>query len=298
MKKLLVSAVLVVFSLCCSVRLSASPGAGSKGSLTVTSPDGHLVFRLSPGGEELLFGVDAAGEPVVEGSPLRFLLDGRSLTSGAVLRGSRRFAVHEQYDWVGAHTPAVNDCNGMEVQLLKDRTAFSIEIRVFNDGAAFRVIVSGAAGVGRVPDEATVFRLPGAATIWYHDINGHYEATHVRKKLADVQADEWVAPPATLKLPSGFYMAITEANLQRYSGMVLQSDGKDGLVVRLASHQPASHPFVLRYSADDVARLAKPAVVRGTITTPWRAMIIGKDLNAMVNSDLLSDLCAPPDRAL
>jgi len=307
MNKLLVSTIvasLFSFSLFARERVTAGEGVITRGGvtavqgLTVASPDGHLSFHLSMGEGEMLFGVMAGDQPVVENSPLRFLLDGRMLTSSAVLRSSRKFTVHEQYDWVGVHTPAVNNCNGAEVQLVKGGTAFSIEIRVFDDGAAFRVIVPGAAGAERIPDEATVFRLAGDATIWYHDINGHYEGTHVKKKLNELRAEEWVAPPATLKLPSGFYMAITEANLQRYSGMVLQSDGKDGLVVRLASHQPASHPYVLRYSADDVARLAKPAVVRGTITTPWRAMIIGKDLNTMVNSDLVHNLCPPPDATL
>ncbi|GGA95423.1 hypothetical protein GCM10011511_18500 [Puia dinghuensis] len=246
---------------------------------------------------DLLFRVEADGQRLVENSPLRFLLDGRQLTGGVVLAGTKKFTMHDSYDWVGAHTPAVNDCNGLTLQLVKGKTAFTLEIRVFNDGAAYRIVVPGGPAVERIPDEATVFRLPGDATIWYHDITGHYEGEYVKKRLADVQAEQWVAPPATLKLPSGFYMAITEADLQRYSGMVLQSDGKAGLVVRLASHQPASHPFVLRYSADDVARLAKPAVVRGTIATPWRTMIIGKDLNTMVNSDLLHDLCPPPDPA-
>ena len=266
--------------------------------MAVNSPDGQISLRLAAGEGEMLFTVEAAGKPVVENSPLRFLLDGRILTKGATTRDSKTFQVNEQYDWAGAHTPAINHCNGLTVQCIKDKTPFSIEIRVFNDGAAFRVIVPGAANTQRVPDEETVFRLPGDATIWYHDINGHYEATHVKKRMSEVSAQEWVAPPATIKLPSEWYMAITEANLQRYSGMVLQSDGKDGLVVRLASHQPASHPFVLRYSAGDVARLAKPAVVTGTITTPWRVMMIGKDLNTLVNSDIVHNLCPAPDPKL
>lgn len=254
-----------------------------------------MVFRMTAGQGELLFTVEAGGRPVVERSPLRFLLDGQLLTKGVAVKGSKAFQVREQYDWVGVHSPAVNNCNGLTVELGKGKTAFSVEVRVFNDGAAFRVIVPGAPGAERIPDEETVFRLPGEATIWYHDINGHYEGTHVKKSLAALAANEWVAPPATLKLPSGAYMSITEANLQRYSGMVLQADGKDGLVVRLASHQPASHPYVLRYSAEDVARLAKPAVVRGTITTPWRVMMIGKDLNTLVNCDIVHDLCQAPD---
>jgi len=287
MNKLLVPTLIAcLFSIVCL----------GESKIRVNSPDGELSFALAPGA--MVFEVTLGGKTVVEPSPLRFLLDGKLVTTGAVIRGTRKFVIHETYDWVGVHTPAVNDCNALVVDLASGKTNFSLEIRVFNDGAAFRIIAPGSAGAERTPDEETVFRLPGEATIWYHDIVGHYEGAHVKKKLAEVPAQEWVAPPATLKLPSGVYMAITEADLQRYSGMVLQADGKDGLVVRLASHQPASHPFVLRYSADDVARLAKPAVVRGTITTPWRVMLIGKDLNTMVNSDIIQNLCPAPDKRI
>jgi len=41
-----------------------------------------------------------------------------------------------------------------------------------------------------------------------------------------------------------------------------------------------------------------PATVRGNIATPWRAVIVGHDLNALVNSDLVSNLCPPPDPLL
>jgi alpha-glucosidase len=54
----------------------------------------------------------------------------------------------------------------------------------------------------------------------------------------------------------------------------------------------------LRYSAEDVARLSKPAAISGTITTPWRVIIIGRDLNALVNSDIIPNLCPPPDQKL
>jgi len=220
------------------------------------------------------------------------------LTEGASILGEKKYAIHEKYDWLGVHSPAANDCNGAEVKLSRGKTLYTVDIRVFNDGAAFRLVVPGADSVKRVPDEATVFELPGDATIWYHDINGHYEGVHVKKQLSTVQDGEWVAPPATLKLSSGLYMAITEATLQNYSGIVMQANGKSGLVVKMAHHQPASHPYVLRYSPEDVARLSKPAVITGTVTTPWRVMLIGRDLNTLVNSDIIHDLCPAPDPTL
>jgi alpha-glucosidase len=96
-------------------------------------------------------------------------------------------------------------------------------------------------------------------------------------------------------LPQGAgYASITEGALRNYSGMALQGDGAGGLHARLGHAVPASYPFRLRY-AQDVERLKKPAGITGTITTPWRIVLIGADLNALVNSDVVHNVAPPPD---
>jgi alpha-glucosidase len=44
--------------------------------------------------------------------------------------------------------------------------------------------------------------------------------------------------------------------------------------------------------------LGRAASVTGTITTPWRVVMLGRDLNALVNSDILPSLCPPADARL
>src|SRR5262249_3167065 len=109
----------------------------------------------------------------------------------------------------------------------------------------------------------------------------------------------WGAPPVTFKLPGkAGYASITEAALFNYSGMALEADGRGGFTLALAHKQPVSYPYRLRYSAEDIARLSQPAAVSGTITTPWRVVMVARDLNALVNSDILPNLCPPPDEKL
>src|SRR5262249_10249772 len=61
---------------------------------------------------------------------------------------------------------------------------------------------------------------------------------------------------------------------------------------------PVSYPFRLRYSEADIERVSKPAAVTGAITTPWRVVLVGADLNALVNSDAVPNLSPPPDAKL
>jgi alpha-glucosidase len=171
---------------------------------------------------------------------------------------------------------------------------YLLEIRAFNDGVAYRHVIAGAADAVRVPNEYSTFILPAGATVWYHDLDGHYEAEYDKQDIAEVKAGQWAGPPVTFQLPgSAGYGSITEANLVNYSGMGLESDGRRAGVVGWA---PAAHqyPYELRTDATRPA-LAMPASVTGTITTPWRVVLVARDLNTLVNSDILPNLCPPAD---
>jgi alpha-glucosidase len=80
--------------------------------------------------------------------------------------------------------------------------------------------------------------------------------------------------------------------------MALESDGRRGWTVGLGHRQPLNYPYELRYGRDEGKRLGEPAAVDGTITTPWRVVLVGRDLNTLVNSDILPNLCPPADKEL
>jgi alpha-glucosidase len=56
-----------------------------------------------------------------------------------------------------------------------------------------------------------------------------------------------------------------------------------------------NYPYELRYGREEARRLGKPASVSGTITTPWRIVMAGRDLNTLVNSTIVPNLCPPPE---
>jgi alpha-glucosidase len=227
-------------------------------------------------------------------------VDDVDLTENVEVVGTNTYRLKETYPWRGVHSQATNNCCGITISLrhVISNTNYSLEIRVFDDGVAFRFLVPGN-GKLRVPDEDTTFILPSESTVWYHGLGGHYEGVHVKKSVAAIKSGEWAAPPLTFKLPAGTgYASITEAALVNYSGMALQADGQRGFRVRLGHHHPASSPYLLRYGADEAKRLARPAPVSGTIATPWRVLMVGQDLNTLVNCDIIANLCPPPDPRL
>jgi alpha-glucosidase len=263
--------------------------------LTLSSPGGNVQCKIGSDGGRLTYAISRKSHPVIEASPLGIVVDRVNLGDGAKAGAVSRYKVDETYDWYGNKSHVVNRASGARIALNSAGTSFTLEVRAYDDGVAFRFIVPGAAVKSRVPDEATAFRLPAGSTVWYHDFEGHYEGEHVKKPLADVPADQWVAPPLTFRLPDGGYGSITEGALFHYAGMGLQADGNGGFLARLGHAQPPSYPFRLRYGADEAKRLSEPAAIDGTITTPWRAVMAGSDLNALVNSDIVHNVAPPPD---
>jgi alpha-glucosidase len=268
--------------------------------VTVNSPDGSvtLVIDGGTGGRPLIWRATMSGKPVIEASPLGIRVDSASLSEGVEVRHVERYDINDTYAWRGVHTRAVNRASGarMTLEHQATRTSFVVDARVSNDSVAFRIVVPGTGR--RVPDAGIGFRLPAGSVLWSHDLGGHYEAPYKRRRLEDLPAGEWVAPPVTVRLPGGSYAAISESDLRDYPGMALQADGQGTLVERLGHDHPASYPYTLRFGEDNATRLSFAAAIDGTITTPWRVVIVGRDLNALVNSDAIANLAPPPDKAL
>jgi alpha-glucosidase len=268
----------------------------------VTSPDGKLKFTLLPNAERLTFTVTANDTAVLDPSPIIMQLDGYDLSAGVVFQNVERYEVNESYPWYGAHSTATTRANGAKVSLINDLsfTPYTLEVQAFNDGIVYRHVIPGEASASRVPDEYSSFVIPTGSTVWYGGVaDGHYETEYVKKDISQVQTGEWAGPPLTIKLPRDLgYAAITEANLVNYSGMALEADGRRGWTIGLGHRQPLNWPFELRYGRDEGKRLGKAAAITGIITTPWRVVMIGRDLNTLVNSTILSNLSPAPDPQL
>jgi alpha-glucosidase len=237
-----------------------------------------------------------SGTAVIDTSPLGIIIDGTDLGDGARIVKSDRYQFDETYAWYGVHSPAVNHATRARVTVRhRSGTTFVVEANAFDDAVAFRLLVDGAGR--RVPDAATSFRLPADGIVWSHGLRDHYEALYEQRKISELADGEWAAPPITVKLPGDRgYAAITEADLRGYAGMALQSDGHGVLREKLAHDHPPGYPYTLRFGDENAKRLSVAAPIEGPITTPWRVVLMAANLNQLVNSDAVANLCPPPDK--
>lgn len=269
-------------------------------SIELKSPDGRIRCDLTMK-SNMVLSVTLDGKKVIEPSTLEMSVDGILITNKIKAGKAARSRMDETYPMKGLHSEARNLCNtwSIPVENAGSGLKYNLEFRVFNDAVAFRFIIPGDESVSRKPDESTTIKLPSKSLVWYHDLYMHYEGVHQKKEIDTIPSGQWAAPPLMARLPDGAgYVAITEANLVNYAGMALQSDGRNGFTIRLGHSHPASYPYILRYKEENAKRLSGLSPVTGIIKTPWRLLIIGEDLNRMVNSDAVYSLCPPPDKTL
>jgi alpha-glucosidase len=252
----------------------ASPA--KENELTIKSPDGKIAVAVGAG-EHLSYTVNFHGQRVLEKSELGIIVDSHDLGQNAEFSGkAERHVINEQYRTRGLHDTAVNHCNVIVIGLTSDSTPWQLEVRVFNDGVACQYRVPGS-GSRHIDGESTEWTVPVGSTLWRQDENNSsYESKFYPDIVGQLPKGMKLMAPATLKFPGDAgYGMMTEANLISYSDMALQATGA------------GSFKALFHYDADGWDQ-------NGEIVSPWRVTILAQDLNALVNSDILKDLCPPP----
>ena len=168
--------------------------------------------------------------------------------------------------------------NGVEVN---GKVETKCEWRRFDDGMAIRYVLPD--GARRISRELTEWRLPEDATVWFQgDLNGFadYELPYESCKVGDLPVGRILSLPVTAKLPDGTYRMMTEANVVDYTDLALKYAG--------------GGRFVAYYHAD-----RDGFDQTGETTTPWRVMLVAKDIQTLYGSDIVRRLCpeAPAERA-
>jgi alpha-glucosidase len=262
----------------CSLFLFAAVAAGSAASLKVKSPDGHVIVTVVSGAQ-LTYSIQFHQSTVVNPSKLGITVDGVDLGRNAEFAGqphTGEFA--EVYRTRGVHTHAVNQYSFAVIPLAAgtDRPAWELEVRAYNDGVACRYRVPET-GRHRILGESSEWQLPAGTVIWHQSAeNRSYEARYVRDLVGQMGMHRRLMAPAALAFPhSAGYGLMTEANLIHYSDMALASSGLDGFKA-VFQDDPNG------WDND------------GMIVSPWRVTLLAGDLNALVNSDLIKNLCPPP----
>ena len=148
-------------------------------------------------------------------------------------------------------------------------------------------------GTKRIDKELTSWALPDdveevAWTEFTFDYEGYSHVT----PLDSVPEGKTLAPPLTVKTPSG-YLAFTEADNEAFPDMTFMREGR-----AFKAYFPASADgWNLTRVADESSKILDGRY-EGYLVSPWRSVVMADDLNQLVNSDLVTNLCPAPKEGM
>jgi len=250
-------------------------------AIHVSSPGGGLVAEVfTDSGGRLSYRLSRRGVVIVDDSPLGVVVDGSDLGDGVEISSSwEEYIFNEQWPMRGAHSVGLDRCRGAVIPLVHRDSGMSwlIDVRAYDDGMAWRYALQSDTPV-KVSGEASSFSLPFGSVAYYQTNGRNYEALIQNSDVDEMSGV--VGMPVTVKLPGrGGYLAITEAALYNYSGMMLDA---------------GQAPTLRAVFPDDGSWMVEPTD-RGFVISPWRVVMAAADLNGLVNCDMVHNLSPPPD---
>lgn len=255
----------------------------------VKSPDGRIKATIEVS-EITTYSITYDKEEIISSSPISMYLDnGYELGKNMVVQKVYRKTVDEMLSPIIRQKSARirNHFNELVLQSKK----YSLHIKVFDDGVAYRFSTDFNKPVKVISEEATfqfaknydvLFPEERSILSAQQPIFNHY-------KLHDIKTDKFCSTPVLVKLDSLKRVLITESDLESYPGMFLKKQGERELVGKYAHFSLEEKPLKGRVNFP-TKRANYIAKTEGKRNYPWRVIIIAEDDKQLISSQMVYNL--------
>ncbi len=276
--------------------------------VTTLSPDGRIEARLwldSKGA--LYYSVVADREQVVTPSRLGLILStsdlGRSYDSiTSYDRPDRIKTKFETCETISLEDVSlVDDCNEQTVHFTKGDASFTLKLRVYNDGFAYRYcdVKSGSLDRVFVNKEVSEINLPEGTVTFAGGYSATYEYNFDKRDYKQLVNHGGVFNTPITAETKDHWLLIAESDVYAgditYGKSVREKKSGSGTLYWAfgCARDPANE---VKGELDSPGHIRiNELITENGFTTPWRALIITEDLNGLVNSCLIDALGEPFD---
>lgn len=281
-----------ILSLWCLMTISASAD-----NYEVSSPNGKVKVTVRAE-ETVRWSVTYGGTTVLQPSEINIRLQqgGKTLGLGKIGKVAKR-QVQSSFDSPFYKKSAVSDDYGQ--LLLYTNQRMTVEVRAYDDGAAYRLI-SGHAKPTVVLDEVAEYHFEADYQAFVPYVNDNrggerycysFESYYDEQSLSEMFADSLAISPLAVCLPGGMKAIIMDAGVENYPGMMLVK-GKGNALRAVFAPYPTEQEvggfdrlnLVPTKRADHIARL------QGRQTLPWRAVVVTERDADLLNCDMAQRL--------
>ncbi|MCX4878235.1 glycoside hydrolase family 97 protein [Streptomyces sp. NBC_00847] len=277
---------------------AAALGAGATGtaaaadaSVTATAPDGSNTITMSLTSGALSWSAERRGVTVVDTSALGLKLsDGTVLgAAGTVITNYQHWTIDNTWNPVYGRNATVRDRYQEMRWNLQDTASlinFSIQIRAYPTGVAFRYVLLGK-GTATIADELTTFVFPDGTLVYSARDEDPYNPVAPGSTPSTGTSTTDTGPltdlPLTATYAGGSLVAcICESSRLDFPRLMLSS----------VSGQPGTlAAYLMEHTARGSDTVQTTSMVTTPFATPWRAVVTGSTHAELVdNAELVLNL--------
>jgi alpha-glucosidase len=258
--------------------------------IQLTSPDGNIIFSLQATNNIPSYTVTYKKNSVIVNAAINLVIEGEGAMQNVFIKQTTAIKeVNENYILAVGKASAVNNHYRQTIISLQDNSnanhQLDIEVRVFNDGLAFRYLFPKQKDKTSFTllDEKTEFKFtadPVVKVLPLPNFTTSHEGFYITTPLSKIKEDTLLDIPALFQFPNKIFLAITEAALLDYAGMYLVK--KNGILTCQLS------PLLTPLGDGGIK-------VKATLPhkSPWRVFLISDRIGALIESNIITSLNKP-----
>ncbi|MCI1649019.1 MAG: glycoside hydrolase family 97 protein [Bacteroides sp.] len=244
------------------------------GNVFVESPLKKVAVNIDLSGHKIKLSVSKNGNVVLHDCSLGLIIDSINIGEHALLDGKiARRIIHEKYSMYGNHSQVLNYCQEISLPLKSMGINYKLLVRAYDDGFAIRYVIP-CDKKRMINSEHTFFALPDSAECFWAKYSDSNEELHHISMFKEIPDNQPLVAPLTVRV-GAYYLAFSEADCKVFPDMSWKKQA-DGIKANFTTNPKG---WMMQ---------------AGTIITPWRLTILADDLNQLVNSDLIMNLCSAP----
>lgn len=288
---------LIFILLLSAVTASAKP-------YSVESPNGRLAVNITTG-DNLKYSLSFDGDMIVHDSEIAVLLDDGAVYGGnAKVKKVARKSVNEAFKTSFYKKSEVrNEYNELSLKFAD----FSLVVRAYDDGAAYRFI-SHSKKPFIVKDEKASFAFADEAMAYIPYVSQHkesiesqyynsFESAYTHSKLTDWDKNSLAFLPVLVDAGNGRKVCLMEAELLDYPGMFLYNGDGDS---QLEGHYARYPKEMFKGGHNNLQTIVKSreqyiAKCNAYTEFPWRILSVSENDAQMADNDMVYRLSKAPE---
>jgi len=271
---------------------------------TLTSPNGKIQVEVTLS-DQITFAVNHESDPVIASSPISIeLAEDKTLGANPRLRNKKTDEVDQTVEAPIYKRSQIRD-HYNELQL-NFRGNYGLIFRAYDEGVAYRFATDRRDSL-TVMNERVAFNFVQDVPVWapYANVDDHssyepqfessFENTYAKAPVSQLDDQRLIILPVLVDVGKGKKVCITEADLENYPGMYLNSGGEENSLNAVFAAYPkqeeqGGHNNLQMRVTEREDYIAQ---VPGQREYPWRVMIISEEDKQLADSDLVYLLASP-----